>query len=128
MDFSAIYERQLELAKKKFPDILDHGEVLHSVSGQPLKLRLNIIDGSTVDVFYSAKGKYSYHWERRIVNGSIFRHDNAPHKRWKQIKTFPKHLHRGSEDGGEESYLSDDPYRAIEEFLSFIRRKLAGKE
>ena len=79
-------------------------------SGEPLKLRIEIIDGSIVDIFYSVTGKYSYHWERSLIDGSIYRHDNAPHQRWQSIKTFPKHVHHGSEDAGEESYLSDDPH------------------
>jgi hypothetical protein len=45
----------------------------------------------TVDVWFSLKllGRYSYHWERRAIDGSIYRHDNTPHKRWQTIGTFP---------------------------------------
>ena len=76
-----------------FPDIVSEARVLRLDSGEPLKLRLEIIDGSVVDIFYSVTGKYSYHWERSLIDGSIYRHDNAPHKRWQRIKTFPKHFH-----------------------------------
>jgi len=119
-----IYQRQLQIAKSKFNNIVDKGEILCTESDEPLKLRLNLIDGSIVDIFYSAKGKYSYHWERRIINGSIYRHDNAPHKRWRNIKSFPKHFHNGSEYSGKESYISNNPLVAIEEFLEFVRDKL----
>ena len=108
-----------------FPNIVSEAHVLRLDSGEPLKLRLEIIDGSIVDIFYSVTGKYSYHWERTLIDGSIYRHDNAPHKRWQGIKTFPKHFHHGSEHASEESYLSDDPLAALEEFLTFVRGKLA---
>ena len=119
-----IYQRQLEVARQKFGDIVSEGEILYAESKEPLKLRLNIVDGSIVDIFYSTGGKYSYHWDRRIVNGSIYRHDNASHKRWRKIKTFPKHFHQGAEYVVKESYISDDPLFAIEEFLRFVRSEL----
>jgi len=124
MDILRIYEVQLEKVREKFSDVVDSSIILRSESGEPLKLRLDMIDGSIVDVFYSVGGKYSYHWERGMIDGSVYRHDNAPHKKWKNIKTFPKHFHNSSEDKGGESYISDDPLLAIEEFLEFVRGKL----
>jgi len=119
-----IYQRQLEVVRQKFGDIVSEAEILYTESKEPLKLRLNIVDGSIVDIFYSTGGKYSYHWDRRIVNGSVYRHDNAPHKRWRKIKTFPKHFHQEAEYTVKESYISDDPLSAIKEFLGFVRRIL----
>jgi len=120
-----MYEEQRAQAIATFPDIVSDARVLRLDSGEPLKLRLEIIDGSVLDIFYSVAGKYSYHWERTLIDGSIYRHDHAPHKRWQGIRTFPKHLHHGSEDAGEKSHLSDDPRMALEEFLAFVRGKLA---
>ncbi len=119
-----IYQRQLEVVRQKFGDIVSEAEILYTESKEPLKLRLNIVDGSIVDIFYSTGGKYSYHWDRRIVNGSVYRHDNAPHKHWRKIKTFPKHFHQEAEYTVKESYISDDPLSAIKEFLGFVRRIL----
>jgi hypothetical protein len=113
MDISKLYEDQRARAMAKFPDIVSEAHVLRFDSGEPLKLRIDIIDGSIVDIFYSVTGKYSYHWERSLIDGSIYRHDNAPHKRWQSIKTFPKHFHHGSEDAGEESYLSPSEDRSV---------------
>ena len=124
MDILGTYERQLKTALEKFRDIVADGFILYSEIGEPLKLRLDIIDGSVIDVFCSPKGKYSYHWERGMIDGSIYRHDNAPHKKWKNIKTFPKHFHNGSDEKAKESYLNSDPITAIEEFLEFIREKI----
>ena len=119
-----VYQRQLEVAMQKFGDIVSEGEIIYTESKEPLKLRLSIVDGSIVDVFYSSRGKYSYHWDRRIINGTIYRHDNAPHKRWREIKTFPKHFHRETEYNVKESYINADPLLAIEEFLEFAKSVL----
>lgn len=121
-----VYQRQLEVAMQKFGDIVSEGEIIYTESKEPLKLRLNMVDGSIVDVFYSSGGKYSYHWDRRIINGTIYRHDNAPHKRWREIKTFPKHFHEETEYAAKESYISADPLFAIEEFLEFVKSMLIG--
>ena len=115
----------LEKCLKGFNDVVENGEIIFSEAFIPIKLRLNIIDGSIIDVFYSNSGKYSYHWERRIIDGKIYRHDNAPDARWKSIKTFPKHFHTGSQDSVKESYINDNPLIAIEEFLIFVKSKLA---
>jgi len=80
-----------------------------------------------VDVWLSISGKYSYHWEHRHIRGLIHRHDNAPHIRWKGIKTFPKHFHDGSEDNVVESSIPDDPISATKYFLDFAREFLKKK-
>jgi len=90
------------------------------------ELRIILVDGTFVDVWFSLKlsNRYSYHWERRAVDGSIYRHDNAPHRRWQSVATFPKHFHDGSEENVVESDISDIPEQALREFLDFVRRKL----
>jgi len=85
---------------------------------------LVIIDDSYVDIWLSISGRYSYHWERRAIAGDLYRHDNAPHRKWRYLSTFPKHFHNGADDIVIESYLSDDPKEAIRTFLNFIRTKL----
>ena len=124
MDIWKVYENQRDHILKRFQDIVLHTDVIRSENGFPLKLRLYIIDGSVADVFYSSKGRYSYHWERRPFNGTIYRHDNAPHHKWKNIRTFPKHFHNGQDHNVSESFISDDPIIAVGEFLSFVRQKL----
>jgi len=100
-------------------------QVLSLSTGDPLKLRLDIADGSLIDVFISVSGRYSYHWERRLIaSGDLYRHDNAPHGRWHHVSTFPKHFHDGSESNVIESHLSDTPEDAIREFLTFVRARL----
>lgn len=90
------------------------------------ELRILLVDGSFIDVWHSLKlsGRYSYHWERRAIDGTIYRHDNAPHFRWRDVSTFPRHFHDGDELTVVESHLSEDPEAAIHAFLTFARIRL----
>jgi hypothetical protein len=83
-----------------------------------------LTDDTFIDVWLSASGKYSYHWEQRHVRGIIYRHDNAPHSKWKKIKIFPKHFHDRKEDNVKESDIPDDPLSAMNYFLTFARNFL----
>lgn len=82
-------------------------------------MRFYLCDGSIIDVYYSTQGKYSYHWDRRLAAKEIYRHDNAPHLSWKDIPTFPKHFHNGSEDVVISSHIPDEPESALRDFLQF---------
>lgn len=90
------------------------------------KLRAFMCDGSFVDIWFSQKikGRFSYHWERRHLDGSIYRHDNFPDINWKNVMTFPKHFHNGSQDAAIESYLNENPTVGLHQFMDFIRLKL----
>lgn len=68
--------------------------------------------------------KYSYHWERRNLDGTIFRQVNAFHLEWKDLPTCPEHLHNGSEDEVESIVISDDYEKAVSDFLTFIRNSI----
>ncbi len=102
-------------------DIVSNIDLLHIN-----QLRIFLIDGSYLDIWFSLKlvSRYSYHWERKNIDGTIYRHDNAPHLRWKNIETFPKHFHNKTEDNVEASYISDTPINAVKEILDFIKQKL----
>jgi hypothetical protein len=63
-----------------------------------------------VEIWIS-ENKYSYHWERRMINGKMYRQDNAPHH--EEINTFPKHFHQGTEDNVKESEISSDPEKGV---------------
>ena len=113
-----------EIAEIEFSDIVED-VVLPDIN----ELRIILIDGSFIDIWFSLKlkGRYSYHWERKFIDGSIYRHDNAPHKSWKNVKTFPKHFHDGDEDRVRESYLSEEPREAIRDFLNFVKKEFRLK-
>lgn len=125
MPILRLYESLQAIAAAEFADIVDHARILTLTTGDPLKLRLDVVDGSLIDVYLSESGKYSYHWERRLTAaGDLYRHDNAPHEKWRYVLTFPKHFHDGSEENVVESHISDLPEKALREFLSFVRAKL----
>jgi hypothetical protein len=107
--------------------ITDYADiVIGSIVTGVNELRIFIKDGSFVDIWYSLKlsGRYSFHWERMAIDGTIYRHDNAPHQRWNVVTTFPYHFHDGREDNVRDSYLDPAPDKALHEFLTFIRNKL----
>ncbi len=109
------------LVQNNYTGIVTGVEVVHSN-----QLRVSIIDNSYLDIWFSLKlfNRYSYHWERRNIDGTIYRHDNAPHLKWKNILTFPKHFHNKTENNVEESYISDVPHKAVKEMLNFIKKNL----
>ncbi len=123
-DISSVYDNLARVALAEFDDVIVSSELILLPSDEPHKLRLSVIDGSLVDIWLSVTGRYSYHWERRVIKGDLFRHDNAPHVRWRHLTTFPKHFHDGANDTAVESHISDDPETAIREFLTFVRHTL----
>lgn len=73
------------------------------------------------------RGIYAYYWERRAIDGTIFRHNNLPDRDAKKLKTFPKHFHYKREEIVKESELSDLPEEALRSFLQFARERLKPK-
>ncbi len=125
MPILSIYRAQRTIALHEFADVVVTAQILFAPTGDPLKLRLDIADGSFVDVFVSVSGRYAYHWDRRSTREQdIYRHDNAPHGSWRRVATFPKHFHDGSEGNVVESHLSDEPEEAMRQFLQFVHHRL----
>ena len=110
--------RLREIAESEFADIVT-AVMIPDLN----ELRILLTDGSFVDVWFSLKlqGRYSFHWERRAIDGKVYRHDNAPHRRWETVATFPRHFHSGSETNVVESHISPDSAQALREFLAFVR-------
>lgn len=119
-----LYRQLKEISNNEYGDIVEESEIVFSFSGRARKLRLNIIDNTFIDIWYSSGREYSFHWEQTHVRNSVYRHDNAPHKRWFHIKTYPKHCHEGAQDNVVESNLSDNPEQALREFLSVVRKRI----
>lgn len=114
-------ERLQEIAEVEFSEI-----VVEAFSPGVNELRIILVDGSFIDLWFSLKLKerYSYHWERQAIDGTIYRHDNALHKQWRSTKTFPKHFPEGNGAEVVESHISDNPEEGLREFLTFVRKKL----
>jgi len=116
-----IYVTLKEIALREFPSVVEDAVIFFGPLGAPKRLRIFLSESSFIDIRISGE-KYSYHWERRVIKGTIYRHDNAPH--YKEIKTFPKHFHEGREENVKESHLSDNYEKAIRELLTFVKEKL----
>lgn len=116
--------RLRDISEIEFNDI-----VSQTIINEVNELRIILYDDSFIDVWFSLKliDRYSYHWDRSNIDGSIYRHDNAPHSNWKYVKTFPGHFHNGNEDNVEDSYINQDMYKGLREFLYFVRNKLKTK-
>jgi hypothetical protein len=125
MPILTTYRALRTITLNEFADVVVKARIVSLPTGDPLKLRLDIVDGSLLDVFISISGRYSYHWERRLTSkGDLYRHNNAPHDKWRYVATFPKHFHDGSESNVVESHINDNPEDAMREFLTFMRHKL----
>jgi len=105
------------IAREEFADIVV------DVYRIDAKLRVLVIDESYIDFWWSEvqEGRFAHHWNRQQVDGTIYRHDNSPHRRWAHIATFPRHYHREREELVTESILPEDAPEAVRAFLAFCR-------
>lgn len=114
----------LESIARQFKEVVLETKIIKLPSGEPAKLRIELIDGSFADVWISISGKYSYHWDRSEIDGTIYRYDNAPHKVWARLTTFPHHFHDKYEKTVIESDLPSEPEMQMKKFMDFIRKTL----
>jgi hypothetical protein len=103
------------IAEVEFSDIISFTSIIDD------KLRVMLVDNSYIDFWWSYKfpERFAHHWERRHVDGTIYRHDNAPHKKWRYFSSFPQHFHFKSDSEVIESKLNPVSELSIREFLSF---------
>ncbi|MCK4326395.1 hypothetical protein KAU86_02655 [bacterium] len=117
-----IYEKIRRIAEIEFSDIVEDTVFVQDT------FRVLFSDRSYLDIWFSWKRRerYSYHWERRHIDGKIYRHDNIPHGKWKHVTTFPKHFHNGSEspEDVKVSKISEDAEEALREILVWARGML----
>jgi Family of unknown function (DUF6516) len=112
------------IAREEFADIvIDVYEI-------DAKLRVLLCDESYLDFWWSEvqEGRFAHHWNRQNVDGTVYRHDNSPHKRWAHIVTFPQHYHQGQEERVTESFLPQEPQEAVRRFLAFCREMIQTGE
>jgi hypothetical protein len=118
-----IFQALAQIATNEFKDIVVGTELLGGTPIDPNKLRLHLRDGSFLDIWLSADGDYSYHWEQRRQRGKLYRWDNAPHH--PKIDTFPHHLHEGDENLVVASHLDSTPEIALRQVLEYVRSRMA---
>ena len=126
MEIRERYQRLLLVALDEFPHIVAESSLVGGTVLKPRVLRLHLFDQSYLDMRVAADG-YAFHWERRAIDGLLYRWDNAPHHRahHREISTFPHHLHSGSESHVIESHLpTDSPESALRYVLDFIEKWL----
>lgn len=116
------YQALARRALDEFKDVVTRTTFVGGTPVSPNKLRLTLIDGSSLDVWLSVDGDYAYHWEQRRQRGRLYRWDNAPHH--PRVGTFPDHFHDGDESTIVESYLDSTPEAALRQVLGFVRRQL----
>jgi len=104
--------------------VSDFGDIVEGITVMEGKLRLLFKDETFMDIWLSVKkkGVYAYHWERREVDGTIYRYNNLPDREAKKLQTYPKHFHDKAQGNVVESNLSDNPEEAIRTVLEFARR------
>ena len=118
IDRDRTYSRLARLAASDFADIVNGTSIIEG------KLRLFLKDRSFIDIWLSVKkkGVYAYHWERRDVDRTIYRHNNLPDREARKLKTYPRHFHNRTEKNIVESNLSDKPEEALRTILEFARK------
>jgi len=119
----ALYHKLGEIAEGHL--IVITSKIICLPSGEPQRLRILLIDGTNLDVWFSLSGKYSYHWDRRIIGKGIYRFDNAQHKKWEKEKTYPHHFHHENENNVIDSSLPQKPEEAIVYVLEFVTSIIA---
>jgi len=93
------------------------------------KLRLYLSDDSFVDVWVARKqqGRFGFHWERRHLDGTLYRYDNFPDTDWQVVETYPFHFHDGSQANVTAAPFSPEIRTAFREFLRFAQTKLSAQ-
>lgn len=102
-----------KIAQKEFSGIVKSIEIFDD------RIKLIFIDESYMEVRYPQEDKYSFHWQR---GSEVYRIDTAPHHR--QVTTFPRHIHSGSEDNVIEdnvTSLSNTPEENFRRVLNWVK-------
>ncbi len=111
-----LYKKLGRITLKEFSDIVVDVEYRED------RLRVHIVDGSFLDVWFSLfiEGKYAYHWERRFIDGTVYRWDNARHEKWRNIETYPHHFHEGSQDNVKPFHVAVSPENNLGKYWNIL--------
>ena len=119
-DIDKLYLRLARLVEGEFADIVEQVEVGRD------RLRLHVVDGSFIDVWFSRRlpCKYAFHWERRHIDGTVYRWDNAAHRRIEGLETFPHHFHEGSQHIIRPFKVKETMEDTLRAILEYVRRRI----
>ena len=103
--------------------------IVEILEPSPYKRRFMFRDKSFLDTYLSVSRKnvYAFHYERRHLDGTLFRVDNYPHHSAVKAKSFPHHFHDGSDRKVKSSAFGTAPEEVLENFLSFIRGRFFSR-
>lgn len=106
------------IAEVEFADIVLQTDVMGA------KLRILLQDTSYVDVWVSRKlnARFGFHWERRHLDGQIYRYDNFPDTDWSTVATFPFHFHDGNQDNVKAAPFAPELEAGFREFMIFVQQ------
>jgi hypothetical protein len=107
---------------------IEYGDIVECAERIGHKLRILLKEGSFIDVYLTEelKNKFGFHWERRVINGELFRYDNYPDPEWKKTRSFPYHFHNGSQEKVEASPFSVELPQGFRDFMNFVRKRILG--
>ena len=119
-DVDRLYLQLARIVEREFPDIVEH------VEARKDRLRLHVIDGSFIDVWFSRRipCKYAFHWERRHIDGTVYRWDNAAHKGLEGLETFPHHFHEGSQHNIRSFKAKETMEDTLRVILEYVRQRI----
>jgi hypothetical protein len=110
------------IAEVEFATIVVQANVLGS------KSRVLLTDTSYVDLWISRKlnGRFGFHWERRHLDGRMYRYDNFPDTNWSGIPTFPFHFHDGDQNTVVAAPFAPTLEQGFREFMAFVQRTMSA--
>jgi len=113
-------EQLRRIAEIEFAEIVVQSDRLGS------KLRILLTDTSFVDVWVSRKlsGRFGFHWERRHLDGHIYRYDNFPDTNWNAVPTFPLHFHDGDQGIVAAAPFASNLEQGFREFMTFVQERI----
>lgn len=90
------------------------------------KLRILLADTSYIDVWVSRtlSERFGFHWERRHLDGRIYRYDNFPDINWSGVTTFPAHFHDGDQDTVVAAPFAVTLEQGFREFMAFVQGRV----
>lgn len=89
-------------------------------------IRINLHKESFLDIFQSVRDQNKFAFHLKIADGRVFRLDSRPEKKYQKLKSFPWHLHEGSENRVVSSPFSTIKRVALKQFFAYAKKKYYG--
>ena len=111
------------IVEDRFSDI-----VVEILEPSAEKVRFLLHDESFVDIRISerVKNRFDFHWERRHIDGTLYRYDNFPDTKFKKFSSYPYHFHEKKERVAKSSPFRTKLPDAFIDFMEFVRKTKKG--